>query len=157
MGVWSNGPIRVGLGWGPKMSHGSTATISITMSHCSDEIFAIKSTELSRSEFLQKEQKILLTLNSPYVVGYKGYDVTRENNKDMFNLMMEYMPGETLTDEIRKQGGRLNEQLIGYYTKKIVQGLDYLHSKGMLHYDIKGHNILVCKIGAKIADACRSG
>ncbi|KAJ8566114.1 hypothetical protein K7X08_030591 [Anisodus acutangulus] len=122
------------------------------MSCCSGEIFAIKSTEVSRSEFLQKEQKILSTLNSPYVVGYKGYDVTTENNKVMINLMMEYMPHGTLTDEIRKQGGRLNEQLIGYYTKQIVQGLDYLHSKGIVHCDIKGHNILLCKTGAKIGD-----
>ncbi|MCE3216633.1 hypothetical protein HAX54_007264 [Datura stramonium] len=134
------------------LGHGSTAAVSIAMSCCFGEIFAVKSAELSQSEFLQKEQKILSALNSPYVVDYKGYDVTRENNKVMFNLMMEYMPDGTLTHEIRRHGGRLNEHLIGYYTKQIVRGLDYLHSKGIVHCDIKGHNILLCKTGAKIAD-----
>ncbi|XP_009616882.1 mitogen-activated protein kinase kinase kinase 17-like [Nicotiana tomentosiformis] len=135
---------------GATIGHGSSAAVSIAMSRCSGEIFAVKSVELSQSEFLQKEQKILSTLSSPYIVCYKGYDVTRENNKDMFNLMMEYMPDGTLTDEI--QGGPLNEQLIRYYTKQIIHGLNYLHSKGIVHCDIKGHNILLYKTGAKIAD-----
>lgn len=137
---------------GHTIGHGSTASVSVAISRCSGEIFAVKSTELSRSEFLQKEQKILSTLNSLYVVGYKGYDVTRENDKVMFNLMMEYMPDGILIDEIRKHGGRLNEKLIGYYTKQIVEGLDYLHSKGIVHCDIKGHNILIGKTGVKIGD-----
>ncbi|XP_059316135.1 mitogen-activated protein kinase kinase kinase 17-like [Lycium ferocissimum] len=137
---------------GHTIGNGSTAVVSVAMSRSSGEIFAVKSTELSRSQFLKKEHKILSTLDSPYVVDYKGYDVTRENNKVLFNLKMEYMPDGTLTDEIRKQGGRLDEQLIGYYTKQIVQGLDYLHSKGIVHCDIKGCNILLGKTGAKIGD-----
>ncbi|XP_016446693.1 mitogen-activated protein kinase kinase kinase 18-like [Nicotiana tabacum] len=137
---------------GATIGHGSSAAVSIAVSRCSGEIFAVKSVELSQSECLQKEQKILSTLSSPYIVGYKGYDVTGENNEDMLNLMMEYMPGGTLTHEIGRQGGRLNEQLIGYFTKQIIQGLDYLHSKGLVHCDIKGRNILLCETGAKIAD-----
>lgn len=137
---------------GGTIGHGSSAAVSVGMSCSSGEIFAVKSAEMSWSELLQKEQKILSTLNSPYVVDYKGYDVTRENNMVMFNLMMEYIPDGTLSDEIRRHGDRLNEQLIGYYTKQIVQGLDYLHSKGIVHCDIKGRNILLGKRDAKIAD-----
>ncbi|KAH0639771.1 hypothetical protein KY285_036357 [Solanum tuberosum] len=32
----------------------------------------------------------------------------------MFNLMMEYMPDSTLSDELQKHGGRINEPLIGW-------------------------------------------
>ncbi|KAF3652643.1 putative mitogen-activated protein kinase kinase kinase A-like [Capsicum annuum] len=137
---------------GHTIGHGSSAAVSIAKSRCSDEVFAVKSVELSQSQFLQKEQKILSQLSSPYVVSYKGYDVTKENDKLIFNLMMEYMSGGTFSDEIRKQGGRINEPLIGYYAKQIVQGLDYLHSRGIAHCDIKGQNILLGKTGAKIAD-----
>ncbi|MCD7445858.1 hypothetical protein HAX54_015582, partial [Datura stramonium] len=101
---------------------------------CCFQVILPSSAELSQSEFLQKEQKILSALNSPYVVDYKGYDVTRENNKVMFNLMMEYMPDGTLTHEIRRHGGRLNEHLIGYYEAN-VRGLDYLHSKGIAKWN----------------------
>ncbi|XP_075085653.1 mitogen-activated protein kinase kinase kinase 18-like [Nicotiana tabacum] len=134
------------------IGHGSSAAVSVAKSRWSSEIFAVKSVDLSQSQFLQKEQKILSELSSPYIVSYKGYDVTKENDKFLFNLMMEYMSDGTITDEIRKQGGRINEQLIGYYTKQILLGLEYLHSRGVVHCDIKGQNILLGKTGAKIAD-----
>ncbi|XP_055823759.1 mitogen-activated protein kinase kinase kinase 18-like [Solanum dulcamara] len=137
---------------GHTIGHGSTAAVSVAKSCFSDDVFAVKSVELSQSQLLQKEQKILSELRSPYIVSYKGYDVTKENDKHMFNLMMEYMPNGTLSDEIRKQDGRMNEPLIGYYTKQIVHGLEYLHSRNIAHCDIKGHNILLGKTGAKIAD-----
>ncbi|XP_060189967.1 mitogen-activated protein kinase kinase kinase 18-like [Lycium barbarum] len=137
---------------GQTIGHGSSAAVSVAKSRLSSENFAVKSVELSKSQLLQKEQKILSELSSPYIVTYKGYDVTIENNKAMFNLMMEYMPEGTLSDQIRKHGGRINEPLIGYYTKQILQGLQYVHSRGIVHCDIKGQNILVGKTGAKIAD-----
>ncbi|MCD7473365.1 hypothetical protein HAX54_015192 [Datura stramonium] len=137
---------------GHTIGHGSTATVSVAKSIWSDEVFAVKSVDLSQSQLLQKEHKILSQLSSPYVVSYKGRDVTKEKDKLMFNLLMEYMADGTLSDEIRKQGGRINEPLIGHYTKQILLGLEYLHSRGIAHCDIKGHNILVGKTGAKIAD-----
>ncbi|KAH0744802.1 hypothetical protein KY290_032795 [Solanum tuberosum] len=137
---------------GHTIGHGSSAAVWAAKSRFSGEVFAVKSVELSKSQLLQKEQKILSELSSPYIVSYKGYDVTKEKDKLMFNLMMEYMPDGTLTDEIRKQGGRINEQLIGYYTKQILLGLEYLHSRGIAHCDIKGDNILLGKTGAKITD-----
>ncbi|XP_016444206.2 mitogen-activated protein kinase kinase kinase 18-like [Nicotiana tabacum] len=137
---------------GQTIGHGSSAAVFVAKSHWSNEIFAVKSVELSKSQLLQKEQKILSELSSHYIVSYKGYDVTKEKDKFMFNLMMENMPEGTLTDEIRKQGGRINEPLIGYYTRQILQGLEYLYSMGIVHCDIKGQNILLGKTGAKIAD-----
>ncbi|XP_060189864.1 mitogen-activated protein kinase kinase kinase 17-like [Lycium barbarum] len=137
---------------GNTIGHGSFATVSVAKSRFSDDVFAVKSVELSKSQFLHKEQKILSKFSSPYIVSYKGYDVTKDSDKLMFNLMMEYMSDGTLTDAIQKQGGRINEQLIGYYTKQILQGLEYIHSKGIAHCDIKGQNILLVKTGAKIAD-----
>ncbi|KAB1228300.1 Mitogen-activated protein kinase kinase kinase A [Morella rubra] len=138
---------------GQTIGHGSSATVSLATSHQSGELFAVKSAELSRSEFLKREQKILSSLSSHYIVSYKGYAVTSENNVPMYNLFMEYAPGGTLADTIRNRGGRLEESVIGYYARQIVRGLDYLHSNGLVHCDIKGRNILISEDdGAKIAD-----
>ncbi|XP_027348229.1 mitogen-activated protein kinase kinase kinase 18-like [Abrus precatorius] len=135
---------------GHTIGHGSTATVSIAT--CCGGVFAVKSSELSQSEPLKKEQTILSSLSSPYVVTYKGCDITMENNKLMFNFFMEYMPFGTLLQATRRHGGRIKEPVIKCYTRQIMQGLEYLHSKGLVHCDIKGANILIGEDGAKIGD-----
>ncbi|TKY66987.1 Mitogen-activated protein kinase kinase kinase A [Spatholobus suberectus] len=135
---------------GHTIGHGSSATVSTAT--CRSGIFAVKSSELPLSEPLKREQKILSSLSSPYVVTYKGCDITMENNKLLFNLFMEYMPFGTLAQATRRHGGQLEEPAMARYTRQIVQGLEYLHSKGLVHCDIKGANILIGEDGAKIGD-----
>lgn len=49
--------------------------------------------------------------------------------------------------------GKLNETLIKHYTKQIIEGLMYLHSKGIVHRDIKCANILINSRGVvKLCD-----
>ncbi|CAK9179315.1 unnamed protein product [Ilex paraguariensis] len=137
---------------GHTLGRGCSGTVSIATANKSGEIFAVKSVELSLYKFWQRETKILSSLSSPQIVGYKGQDITMESNKLMYNLFMEYMPRGSLTDLIHERGGRLDESMIGYYISQIVQGLEYLHSSGIVHCDIKGRNILIGQSGAKIAD-----
>lgn len=134
---------------GPVIGRGSTATVSLATVVPSGELIAVKSTELSKSEFLQREQNFLSKINSPYIVKYGGFNVTEET----YNLCMEFAPGGSLFDEIQRHGGRLNEQRIKFYTGQILKGLNYLHMNGLAHCDIKSKNILIGKDGfAKIAD-----
>ncbi|KAK9269553.1 hypothetical protein L1049_001329 [Liquidambar formosana] len=137
---------------GPTIGRGASATVSLATAFPSGEQFAVKTTEMTHSSFLQKEQLFLAQLSSPHIVKYMGFDVTCENDKPMYNLFMEYVPGGALSDAIKKRGGGLDESIISSYAHQIVQGLDYLHMKGVVHCDIKGSNILVGKDGLKIAD-----
>lgn len=136
---------------GPIIGRGSSATVYAATTS-SGNMFAVKSTELSRSRFLQQEQKFHSQLNCPRIVKYLGYDIKIENNKPMYNIFMEYLSGGTLSDVIKKHGGSLDESLIRVYTMQILQGLEYLHSNNFVHCDIKGQNILLGKDGVKIAD-----
>ncbi|KAL5578780.1 hypothetical protein UlMin_011222 [Ulmus minor] len=139
---------------GPTIGRGSTATVSIATTSGSGELLAVKSAELSNSEFLKREQNILSTLNCPQIVGYKGFNVSSENGKILYNLCLELIPGGSLSDQICKLGGRLSEAMIRTYTREILLGLEYLHLNGIVHCDIKGRNILVAGDGegVKIAD-----
>ncbi|KAM6602010.1 hypothetical protein CsatA_021619 [Cannabis sativa] len=137
---------------GRTIGRGSFATVSIATAHGSGEIFAVKSAELSKSESLQREQRILSALSSPKIIDYRGFNVSSENGEIMYNLCLEYADGGSLSDMISRRGGRLSQAEIKAYTREILIGLDYLHSAGVVHCDIKGRNILVTKDGLKIAD-----
>ncbi|TKY48730.1 Mitogen-activated protein kinase kinase kinase A [Spatholobus suberectus] len=136
------------------IGRGSSATVYTAISSHSSTVAAVKSAELSltNSEQLQREQRILSSLFSPHIVTYKGCNITKENNTLWFNLFMEYMPFGTLLQESRRHGGRLSEPAIVHYTRQVLQGLEYLHTKGVVHCDVKGSNILIGEDGAKIGD-----
>ncbi|KAG4968670.1 hypothetical protein AAZX31_12G182000 [Glycine max] len=136
------------------IGRGSSATVYTATSSHSSTVAAVKSAELtlSNSEQLQREQRILSSLFSPHIVTYKGCNITEDNNTLWFNLFMEYMPFGTLSQESHRHGGRLSEPATVYYTRQVLQGLQYLHNKGVVHCDIKGGNILIGEDGAKIGD-----
>ncbi|XP_028755245.1 mitogen-activated protein kinase kinase kinase 18-like [Neltuma alba] len=137
---------------GHTIGRGSTATVSVAEFHGSGRIVAVKSVELQRSECLRREQSILSTLECPHVVAYEGCDTTFENGAFMYNLFMEYAPYGSIADEIRERDGGLDEFMVGHYARQILLGLDYLHSNGIVHCDLKGQNVLLTDEGAKIAD-----
>ena len=136
---------------GPTIGYGATSTVYLAIDKNSGELFAVKSSDLSCSHFLRKEQSFLSKLSSSHIVKYLGFFVD-QNNFPTYNLCMEYVSGGTLFDVIRLRGGKLDESLIKFYTYQILQGLDYLHGKGLAHCDIKSRNILVGEDGLKIAD-----
>lgn len=137
---------------GSAIGRGSTATVSIATAHSSGEIFAVKSAELAHSQSLQREERILSQLNHARIVSGAGAGVTTENGREFFNLYMEFVAGGSLSDAIRRAGGRLEEAEIQSYAREILEGVAYLHSKRLVHCDIKGRNVLVGSEGAKIAD-----
>ncbi|KAI8090997.1 kinase-like domain-containing protein [Gilbertella persicaria] len=100
------------------------------------------------SDALYREIQLLKDLDHENIVQYIAYDYNPDEGH--IYIFLEYVPGGSISSLLDKYGS-LNECLIGFFTRQILQGLAYLHEKGILHRDIKGGNVLidhdgVCKI-----------
>ncbi len=87
-------------------------------------------------------------INHPNIVNI--YDVGQEN--DIHYIVMEYVDGETLKEIIRRDAP-LPIDKAADIAIMICDGIHHAHEKGIIHRDIKPHNILVTEHGmVKVAD-----
>jgi serine/threonine protein kinase len=95
-----------------------------------------------------KEPRLLAALNHPNVVTV----LTAEKQDDVFFIVMEYVPGETLEQIIIREGA-LDAGLALDYTCQICNAVDHAHGVGVLHRDIRPGNVLVADSGIlKVTD-----
>jgi mitogen-activated protein kinase kinase kinase len=97
---------------------------------------------------LEREIELLKNLQHENIVQYLYSSIDDE----YLNIFLEYVPGGSVTALLRNYGA-FEEPLVKNFVRQILQGLDYLHERDIIHRDIKGANILVDnKGGIKISD-----
>lgn len=97
---------------------------------------------------LFKEIEVYQKLEHENIVKYIG----AKQEGDGIYIYMEYMTGGSLASMLSEYGP-FNEKVIRRFTKQVVEGLHYLHEKGVVHRDVKGGNILSDANGTvKLAD-----
>lgn len=85
-----------------------------------------------------REAQEVAKLNHPNIITI--YDEGEINGTHF--LAMEFLYGKDLQEKI-KQSGILNPDSVINIISKIADALDYLHSKGLVHRDIKSSNIFI--------------
>jgi len=93
------------------------------------------------------EAELVMRLNHPNIVEI----FSLEKNKGVPFIAMEYIEGKTLRELLNKKR-LLDSQTIINISLDITKGLEYIHSKGIIHKDIKPKNILITDTTAKISD-----
>jgi serine/threonine-protein kinase len=97
---------------------------------------------------LLREPRLLASLNHPNIVTI----LTAEKQENVFFIVMEYVPGETL-ETIVARDGALDVALALDYTCQICNAVDHAHRAGVLHRDLRPANVLVAENGMlKVAD-----
>ncbi|XP_078000987.1 mitogen-activated protein kinase kinase kinase kinase 3-like isoform X2 [Glandiceps talaboti] len=115
------------------------------------ELAAIKVIKIEPGDdfsIIQQEILMMKECKHANIVAYFGSYLRREK----LWIAMEYCGGGSLQD-IYHITGPLTELQIAYMCRETLTGLDYMHSMGKMHRDIKGANILLTDDGdVKLAD-----
>ncbi|KAI6182110.1 Protein kinase domain-containing protein [Aphelenchoides bicaudatus] len=91
-------------------------------------------------EALKEEARLLRSLWHPNIVGCEGYYMI----KNELCILMNYAEGGSLHNLVVEQQGKfLPEKLIIYYFAQLAMALRFIHSKRILHRDLKTPNILM--------------
>ncbi|CAN0915070.1 Probable serine/threonine-protein kinase At1g54610 [Linum grandiflorum] len=120
-----------------------------------NKIVALKEVRFDNSDadsikFMAREILILRKLDHPNVIKLEGL-ITSPTSSTLY-LIFEYMEHD-LTGLASIPGLKFTESQIKCYMKQLLSGLDHCHSRGVLHRDIKGSNLLIDNNGVlKIAD-----
>ena len=89
-------------------------------------------------------------LNHPAIVTV--HDIGQDEPSGMSFIAMEYVEGQNLKEALT-QGRPLNFDQIGDIAAQIAEALDFAHSKGIVHRDVKPANIILLEgLRAKITD-----
>lgn len=137
-----------------KVGSGGMASVYKAQDILLDRIVAVKilhSKYASDHDFVvrfRQEAQAAAKLSQPNIVNI--YDVGYDENAHY--IVMEYVRGETLKDYIEKHGHLpINTSI--QISFDIGEALEHAHANGIVHCDIKPHNILVTETGRiKVAD-----
>ena len=106
---------------------------------------------------IYNEASIMKKLFHPNVISFK--EVFKDIKLDYFYIVMEYANDGDLSKKIKSQKSKnygekyFSEEKILQYFYQICRGLQYIHSKNIIHRDIKSQNIFLMKNGKiKIGD-----
>ncbi|KAF9259515.1 Pkinase-domain-containing protein [Marasmius fiardii PR-910] len=134
-----------------KLGTGSFGTVYKAMHNETKQIVAIKQIDLEDSDDdiseIQQEIASLAQCDSEYVTRYYGSFVVAYK----LWIVMEYLAGGSCLDLLK--AGPFSEAHIAVICRELLLGLDYLHTEGTIHRDIKAANVLLSSSGkVKLAD-----
>ena len=96
--------------------------------------------DIKTIEALRKEFLLGYPLSHPAIVRYIDFSDNA--------LYEEFIDGETLDDMLSANDTRLKDpRFIDKIARQLLEALDYIHSHGILHLDIKPENIIITRIG----------
>jgi serine/threonine-protein kinase len=133
-----------------KLGSGGFGTVYLAEDTWIDKRVAIKVPHRQSLDFgeLLREPRLLASLNHPNIVTV----ITAEKQDNVFFIVMEYVPGETLETIIAGRGA-LDLPLALDYTCQMLNAVGHAHQQGVIHRDLRPANVFVTDQGlVKVGD-----
>jgi serine/threonine-protein kinase len=103
----------------------------------------------------EREIDLLQQLNNPHIIRLYDWALQEYNEtlqQSISYIIAEFIEGHTLADLIDTQGAFSEEEALTI-TRQLATALEAIHSRGIVHRDIKSQNIMVTPDGtAKLID-----
>lgn len=93
-----------------------------------------------KAKRLQQEARILNHLEHPNIAKVYGFGITETGS---VYLTLEHLEGKTLAQTIAGSGLPTDE--IIYIFKQIALAVSYAHKRGVVHRDLKPHNVIITR------------
>lgn len=132
------------------LGSGGFATVYLAEDTWIDKRVALKVPHRQNLDFgeLLKEPRLLASLGHPNIVTV----ITAEKQDNVFFIVMEYVPGDTL-ETIIIDGGPLELMRALDYTAQICNAVEHAHKHNVLHRDLRPANVFVTDKGlVKVGD-----
>ncbi|HEU4692776.1 MAG TPA: serine/threonine-protein kinase, partial [Vicinamibacterales bacterium] len=132
------------------LGSGGFGTVYLAEDTWIDKKVALKVPHKQNLDFSQmlKEPRLLASMSHPNIVTV----VTAEKQDDVFFIVMEYVPGETLEHLIIREGVLDLARALDF-SCQICNAVDHAHTVGILHRDLRPGNMLVSESGMlKVTD-----
>jgi eukaryotic-like serine/threonine-protein kinase len=132
------------------LGSGGFGTVYLAEDTWIDKRVALKVPHRQSLDFgeLLREPRLLASLNHPNIVTV----ITAEKQDNVFFIVMEYVPGETLETIIANRGA-LELPLALDYTCQILNAVEHAHKHGVIHRDLRPANVFVTDRGLlKVGD-----
>ncbi len=132
------------------LGSGGFGTVYLAEDTWIDKKVAIKVPHRQAIDFgeLLHEPRLLASLSHPNIVAI----LTAEKQDDVFFIVMEYVPGETLEAIIIREGALDLPKALDF-TCQICNAVDHAHRAGVIHRDLRPGNVLISDTGmVKVAD-----
>jgi eukaryotic-like serine/threonine-protein kinase len=132
------------------LGSGGFGTVFLAEDTWIDKKVALKVPHRQSLEFgeLLREPRLLATLSHPNIVAV----LTAERLDDIFFIVMEYVPGETL-EALSDREGPMDLGRALDFACQMCNAVDHAHGQGIIHRDLRPGNVIVTETGvAKVAD-----
>src|SRR5258708_6958690 len=95
------------------------------------------------AERFRREAKVVARLEHPNIIPIFAFDIA----EGIPWMAMRFIAGGTVSALLRGTPGRLSRERVIAILRGVADALDYAHAKGVIHRDVKPHNVLTDEAG----------